>query len=150
MTRHHNDGLRKICGCPRRTWAKCRHPWHFSFKWQGTHYRFSLDRQLGRHVAGRTQADAESERLRTEIRAGRFRQPAAPAQEPSGITLETFADRFLERFQPRKARTGHGGSPRPGSDSRSSTPTCSTMGNDSGPSPWAPSPRTTSRRSCRR
>ena len=31
-TRHHNDGLRKICGCPRRQWAKCRHPWHFSFK----------------------------------------------------------------------------------------------------------------------
>ena len=94
----------KICGCPRRQWAKCRHPWHFSFKWQGTHYRFSLDRQLGRRVAGRIQADAESERLRTEIRAGRLRQPAAPAQDPSGITLETFADRFLERFQPRKAR----------------------------------------------
>ena len=103
-TRHHNDGVRKICDCPRRQWPKCRHAWHFSFKWQGTHYRFSLDRQLGRHIVGRTKAAGEAERLRTEIRAGRFGQLVAPVREASGTTLETFAARFLERFQPRKAR----------------------------------------------
>jgi integrase len=101
-TRHHNDGLRKICACPRRQWAKCRHPWHFSFKWQDIHYRFSLDRYLGRRLAGKTEAEGEAERIRTEIRAGRFGERVPT--EASGTTLETFAERFLERFQPRKAR----------------------------------------------
>ena len=45
--RHNNGGVRKVCPCPRGKWSKCDHPWHFSFKWQGTHYRFSLDRELG-------------------------------------------------------------------------------------------------------
>ncbi len=40
-----NGGLRKICRCPRRGWAKCAHPWHFNFRWDGRDYRFSLDRQ---------------------------------------------------------------------------------------------------------
>lgn len=30
---HDNKGLRKRCGCPRRTWLRCPHPWHFAFKW---------------------------------------------------------------------------------------------------------------------
>ena len=45
MKRHHNDGLRKRCDClddPRRQWAKCAHPWHFGFKWDSQHYRFSV------------------------------------------------------------------------------------------------------------
>ena len=35
MKRRQNGGLRKVCGCPRRTWAKCTHPWHFNFKARG-------------------------------------------------------------------------------------------------------------------
>ena len=42
VQRQRNDGLRKRCPCPRRTWAKCSHPWHFAFKHDGEHYRFSL------------------------------------------------------------------------------------------------------------
>jgi hypothetical protein len=42
-----NEGLRKVCGCGRHKWPKCPHPWHFSFQWEGRHYRFSLDRHLG-------------------------------------------------------------------------------------------------------
>jgi hypothetical protein len=70
-TRHANNGLRKICGCPRRRWAKCEHSWHFSFTWQGTDHRFSLDRQLGRHIEskkGERGAEAEAERIRIAIR----------------------------------------------------------------------------------
>ena len=43
MSRHQNDGLRKICGCARRAWPKCPHPWHFNFKLKGGRsHRFSL------------------------------------------------------------------------------------------------------------
>ena len=49
--RHHNNGLRKVCGCARRTWAKCPHAWYFNYKPRGGQaYRFSLDKHTGRHV----------------------------------------------------------------------------------------------------
>jgi integrase len=74
MTKHRNRGLRKRCGCPRKNWAKCPHPWHFNFKWKGEHYRFSLDREVGHTITNKTDAETEAERLRTAIREGRFRR----------------------------------------------------------------------------
>jgi len=95
---HDNDGLRKICGCPRRQWAKCAHPWHFSFKWNGTHYRFSLDREFGRHIADKTKARTEADKLRTAIREGTFRKAAqAPNPSPDALTVREFGRLFLER-----------------------------------------------------
>jgi integrase len=73
--RHRNDGVRKICACPVRAWAKCAHSWHFNYKWRGVHYRLSLDRELGKHIEGKTVAKREAERIRQEIRDGRFRAP---------------------------------------------------------------------------
>jgi hypothetical protein len=32
MKRQGNDGLRKICKCSLRNWARCDHPSYFSFK----------------------------------------------------------------------------------------------------------------------
>ncbi len=93
-TRHHNDGLRKICGCARRTWAKCSHAWHFSYKWAGVHYRFSLDKHLGRAVDSKTEAEAEAELIRIAIRAGTFGQPAPRAE----MTLRQLADLYVERY----------------------------------------------------
>jgi hypothetical protein len=61
MPRHMNHGLRKVCRCPRRQWAKCEHPWHFNFKPKGgPAYRFSLDSELGRHIESKTEAEAEA------------------------------------------------------------------------------------------
>ena len=68
-----NDGLRKLCGCPRRGWPKCQHGWHFNFRWQGETYRFSLDKHLGRHIATRTEAKTAAEKIRAAIRDGTFR-----------------------------------------------------------------------------
>ena len=45
-----NKGLRKLCACERRVWAKCSHSWYFNFAWKGRHYRFSLDRYYGRKM----------------------------------------------------------------------------------------------------
>ncbi len=99
-TRHRNHGVRKICGCPRRAWAKCAHPWHFSYKWQGVHYRFSLDRELARHVKTRDEANAEADNLRVAIRDGAFRRPVEPAPAvttPDATTLAAYAKTYLSR-----------------------------------------------------
>jgi hypothetical protein len=89
VSRQRNDGLRKVCGCPRRIWAKCSHPWHFNFKWKDQHYRFSLDRHAQKHIESKTDAEALADELRTQIRAGRFGQPL-PALET--LTLRQLGD----------------------------------------------------------
>jgi integrase len=103
--RHRNDHVRKLCTCARRNWPKCRHSWYFNFKPAGgPAYRFSLDVELGHPVATKEAATAEAERIRGEIRAGVFIRATerrkftpAPAATPDGITLETFAARYVER-----------------------------------------------------
>ena len=99
MKRHSNGGLRKLCGCARRKWPTCGHGWHFSFQWRGVHHRFSLDRHLGRHVAGKTEAKTEADKIRATIRRGQF----SPAQTDENIAISTpvtfdrFSDLYLER-----------------------------------------------------
>lgn len=94
MTRQRNFGLRKVCDCPRRTWAKCSHPWHFSFKWKGVHHRFSLNKHLGEDIDNKSDAETAAGRIRRSIKEGRFGQPA-PREE---MTLRTLAATYLERY----------------------------------------------------
>ena len=92
--RHANNGLRKLCEHPRRRWATCDHPWHFSFKWKDTHYRFSLDKHLDKHVDSKSDAEDEAAKIRMAIKAGAFGQPAARED----MTLRQLADTYLERY----------------------------------------------------
>ena len=92
--RQHNGGLSKICTCPRKRWPKCRHSWHFNFKWDDHHYRFSLDRHLGRHVDSKSEAEAEAEKIRREIREGRFGRPAPSA----AMTLRQLSTRWVDDY----------------------------------------------------
>jgi integrase len=94
LARHRNDGVRKVCGCARRRWSSCAHPWHFSFQWRGRHYRFSLDRNVGRKIAGKTDAETEAELIRTAIRAGTFDAPP-PAD---AMTILAMVDEYLRRY----------------------------------------------------
>ena len=75
---HRNAGLRKVCGCPRRGWAKCPHPWHFNFSWRGTAYRFSLKQYAGKEVTAKSEAERLAQNLRDQIRTGIFRVSASP------------------------------------------------------------------------
>lgn len=104
MKRHHRNGVRKVCGCPWRTWAKCEHPWHFAFKWQGVHHRLSLARHLGRHLDSKTAAEDAAADLRKAIKAGTFGQ-AAPRE---AMTLRQLADIYVERYvNVERADTAH-------------------------------------------
>jgi hypothetical protein len=103
---HRNDGLRKICERPRRVWAKCRHPRHFSFKWKGRSYRFSLDRHASKHVETKTEAESLADDLRTRIRAGAFKAAIEREARRSGEpeTILTFSE-FAETWKKRKGHT---------------------------------------------
>ena len=93
-SKHRNGGLRKQCGCARRVWAKCAHPWHFNFKARGGRaYRFSLDKHFKRHIDSKSEAEDLAADLRKQIRAGTFGQ-AAPLE---GMTLRQLMDLYLER-----------------------------------------------------
>jgi integrase len=113
-----NDGLRKRCGCPRRVWAKCEHPWHLNFTWQGVPHRYSLDKLLKREVRSKTEAVAEAERIRNAIKAGTFQPSTAgtgPACPPDQLLLNAFGAIFLAECPKRKGK--HRGEPR-GDDDR--------------------------------
>ncbi|MEQ1761104.1 MAG: site-specific integrase [Vicinamibacterales bacterium] len=94
VTIHDNHGVRKICACPRSKWSKCDHGWHFSFKWKDTHYRFSLDKHLGKHVDSKSAAEDAGHEIRKAIKAGKFGQPVARED----MTLRQLADIYLERY----------------------------------------------------
>ena len=100
-----NAGLRKICSCPRRGWAKCAHPWHFNFCWKGAPYRFSLSRYARKEIVSKSEAEALADEIRAKIRAGTFTapSPALPAGQTENISagvvsFETFARLFIERY----------------------------------------------------
>jgi integrase len=101
---YRNSGLRKICSCPRRGWAKCPHPWHFNFCWHGSPYRFSLSRYAGKEITGKTEAEALADHLRAAIRAGTFEMhsPLEVSEQEvandSDISFDNFGRLFLERF----------------------------------------------------
>jgi integrase len=107
--RHRNDGLRKACGCSRRQWPKCAHPWHFNYTVRGgPSHRFSLDAELGRHLASKTEAQHAAATIRASILAGTFtRRAEKSVPEPvtaDANTLRSVVALFLERATPKKAR----------------------------------------------
>jgi integrase len=96
-----NDGLRKLCRCGRKKWAKCPHSWHFSFQWDGQHRRFSLERHIGKKLT-KAEAEVEAERLRTAIRAGEFHETPEPIRQPkpqhqAPTTFRQFAEEWRAR-----------------------------------------------------
>ena len=120
-TRQTNDGLRKVCRCPRRVWAKCDHSWHFNFKWRGVSYRYSLDKLLRRKVRFKIEVVIEAERMRDAIRAGTFNpatwaSPAPVVVAPDQLTFAAYGDIFFEQCPKRKGKDR--GKPR-GADDRS-------------------------------
>ena len=109
MPKRTHDGIKKRCGCPRRQWPKCSHPWHFSFHHGDHEYRYSLDkiaRARGEDPpAEKTEASKWRDRLRVEIRGGTFVDPVAAPPTPSVPDARlTFGD-VCEEYLKRHVRT---------------------------------------------
>ena len=92
MSKRRNYGLRKRCRCHRTKWPKCPHGWHFNFSWKGVSHRLSLDRECGRHIDSKTEAETEADRLRGKIRNGVFGTVVVRA-----LSFRQFADVWRER-----------------------------------------------------
>lgn len=106
--RRSNKGLRKLCTCSRRNWAKCAHPWHFNFKLRGgSPHRFSLDVEVGRHLKTKEEAETAADAIRSQIRAGTFVRAADRRKTVSATPLTadatTFAA-FAEKYVDDKAK----------------------------------------------
>ncbi len=94
--RHRNGGLRKVCGCSRRTWPKCPHSWYLNFKPKGgPSYRLSLDKECGKHLDSKSDAEKQADRIRGEIRDGTFR---APLPLPDRLTLRQLMKAYTEHL----------------------------------------------------
>jgi integrase len=107
---HHNDGLMKRCGCPRRQWAKCRHPWYFGFGHGGRLIRLALHKCAGKpagYSMSRSEAESLRDAIRGEVRAGRFRQRPAPAAPLDGLTFEDVTLRYLDAVRADPGRRPH-------------------------------------------
>ena len=91
---HRNRGVWKRCLCKRKDWPKCAHPWQFNFTPRGgKNWRFSLDAELGQHIASRTEAEKIASEIRAAINAGTFeravdrRRAAAGAMADAALPL---------------------------------------------------------------
>lgn len=110
MPRQHNGGLKKRCDCPRRLWAKCPHPWHFGFHHAGREHRFSLHTVAGKapgYWMSKSEAEGIRDRLRGQIREGRFGvspDPAPTLTADARLTFGDVANRYLERHVRTPAR----------------------------------------------
>ena len=92
-----NGGLKKRCGCPRRQWSKCAHPWHFGFSYAGREYRWSLHHVANKPAGywmSKSEAQTIRDRLRGQIREGTL--TAAPSPN-ARLTFGDVADHYLDR-----------------------------------------------------
>lgn len=89
--RFQNNGLRKVCRCSRRAWAKCEHSWYLNFRYRkGKHHRISLDKHAGKHLS-KEQAKTLANDLRAAIQNGEY-PPLTPSSVPLTTADVTFAE----------------------------------------------------------
>jgi integrase len=108
--RHRNDGLLKRCGCARKRWSECPHPWHFTHGHNGRGYFFNLNRRAGL-PRGKTLSKSEAiqwrNHFRTEIQAGRFDAPEEPSGPSDQSTLRQVGEAFVESWKLDADRRAH-------------------------------------------
>jgi len=89
--RHRNDGLRKVCDCQRRGWAKCPHPWHVNIQHQGTSIRKSLNKLVGKIIKSKTDAENAFDAYKVALRNG---APATASPLAAPMTLTAMLKRY--------------------------------------------------------
>ena len=108
---HHNDGLQKRCGCPRRAWAKCRHPWYLTFGYRGRGVRLALNKYANKppgYWMPKSEAETLRDTIRAAVRAGTFWEtPPEPAAPTDGLTFEDVTHRYLDAVRADPGRRPH-------------------------------------------
>jgi integrase len=111
-----NDGIKKICGCKRRKWTKCPHPWHFGMAYgkdaagKPKQFRFSLHRFIdkpGAYIMSKTEAERLRDDARNKIRDGKIDQRGRPVKADTGaagLTLDAVTTEYLVRYARRPTR----------------------------------------------
>jgi integrase len=97
------NGLFKQCGCERKRWSECRHPWHMGLMHVGTPYRFSLNKRAGKprsYVMSKTEADGLYERYRDQIFDGTFDANRATGSSDTRLSFGDVADRYIKEYVP--------------------------------------------------
>lgn len=97
------NGLFKQCGCERKRWSECRHPWHMGLTHNGTPYRFSLNkraRKPPRYVMPKSEADKLYELYRDQIFDGTFDANGATGSTDTRLSFGDVADRYIKEYVP--------------------------------------------------
>jgi integrase len=96
--------MRKVCGCPRRRWLKCSHPWHINLKVKGgEHLRKSIDKLAGKHVSKKEEAKKIFDKLKADLDDGKLvmakRGKHVDVEPPTAPVVDTLTvDQLLEQF----------------------------------------------------
>ena len=102
-------GLRKLCGCSRKNWPKCSHPWHFNYKPRGGKaWRFSLDAEIGQRIESKTEAETLASDIRAAINAGTFvraadRRKAGAVTPTDTLSVEQLGATYFAKYTSRKS-----------------------------------------------
>src|ERR1700752_4527224 len=88
-------GLRKVCGCQPRHWAKCGHEGHINCTINGQHVRRSLAKITAKSIASKSDADASFEEFKVQVRKAPTVSPDAP------LTPPMTRRRMLEAYPPK-------------------------------------------------
>lgn len=122
-----NPGIFKVCDCPARKQATCKHSYYLAFRFrQGKHWRLSLDKIAGTHIEKIKEARALAEDLRGQIRRGAYppvaasAAPETPATTANAITFAALGALWIERE--REGRVGDWKSDRSRIDTLASVP----------------------------
>src|SRR5687768_8951143 len=96
-------GLLKECGCDRKRWSECRHPWLVEMQHQGERYRFSLNKRARKprgYVMPKSEADTLYEACRVQILDGTFDANGATTSGDTRLSFGDVADRYIEEYVP--------------------------------------------------
>lgn len=105
---HRNEGLRKRCGCPRRAWTKCPHPWHANFTPPGLReQRVSLHR-YARKPHSYVMLKTEAERLFTAWKSALLDGKRPTPAPTAGRLFSAVCDDYL-RLHVRQPQRRPGG-----------------------------------------
>jgi len=112
---HRNDGLLKRCGCSRKRWSDCLHPWWFNLCVDKTSFRFNMTKRAGlppKKPLSRSEAERWRDHFRTLARNGEITRRGRPthvagSKPGDGQTLRQVSDAFIEHWKDDPNRRAH-------------------------------------------